>query len=174
MDKRKAQMQELKDTGYAYSSIGKIFNVSRQRVHQILSGYAKPRKERVKKLSKAYIRIRQLVLARDNYTCQVCGQVSTRLYVHHKDHNGYGATNKPDNSLSNLITVCPSCHIKHHRNISTRNRDVVSLRVMGITYQEIGDMFGLSRQRIHQIYLVTTRRLDEAEWDKCLSVGEDT
>ena len=167
-------MQQLKDKGYSYGSIGKIFTISRQRVHQILSGYIKPRKEQPKKLSKAYIRVRQLVLTRDNYTCQVCGQTPDILFVHHRDHNGYKTTNKPDNSLSNLITVCPSCHVKHHRNISARNRDIVFLRSKGITFQEIGDMFCLSRQRIHQIYLVTTRRLGNAGWDNRLSVDEDT
>lgn len=54
--------------------------------------------------TKAYI------LARDTYTCQYCGAIDTQLEVHHKVERSKGGTNRPDN----LITLCSSCHSKHH------------------------------------------------------------
>lgn len=59
----------------------------------------------------------QLVLERDNYTCQQCyvQKDESRLIVHHKDRQGRGSKN-PNNDLSNLITLCRSCHTKEHYN----------------------------------------------------------
>lgn len=36
------QIKELRDKGLSYKSIGEIFGISRQRVHQILTGYKTP------------------------------------------------------------------------------------------------------------------------------------
>lgn len=47
--------------------------------------------------------IRDLVVCRDNWTCQGCGSKST-LYVHHIDGNKLNADE------FNLITVCASCN----------------------------------------------------------------
>lgn len=58
---------------------------------------------------------RTKVLLRDDYKCSVCGEKkeSSKLTVHHKDRNGRGVTDK-NNDLSNLITLCRSCHAKEH------------------------------------------------------------
>jgi hypothetical protein len=37
------------------------------------------------------------------------------------------------------------------RSDETRNTEIISMRSQGISLQKIGDTFGLSRQRIHQI-----------------------
>lgn len=49
-------------------------------------------------------------LERDEYTCQGsdCRGVSTRLVVHHKD------ADTCNNDLSNLVTLCSSCHARGH------------------------------------------------------------
>lgn len=49
-------------------------------------------------------------LERDKYKCQGndCKKTSNRLEVHHKDGN------TSNNDLSNLITLCRSCHAREH------------------------------------------------------------
>lgn len=53
-----------------------------------------------------------LVRARDNYQCQICGVKETKTHhsVHHIDYD------KKNNSMGNLITLCPSCHSKTNTN----------------------------------------------------------
>jgi hypothetical protein len=54
-------------------------------------------------------------LERDNYACTVCGETNrSLLHVHHKDHSG--KTKNPNHSLDNLVTLCNSCHMKHHQS----------------------------------------------------------
>jgi 5-methylcytosine-specific restriction endonuclease McrA len=53
---------------------------------------------------------RELVLERDERTCQNCGTSATdleaTLHVHHKTP----VTDGGSDDLSNLVTLCPSCH----------------------------------------------------------------
>lgn len=60
-------------------------------------------------------------LERDKYTCQSCGYNTHKkvLEVHHKNKN------RKDHALSNLITLCPTCH----KEIHTSLRDSLSLQV---------------------------------------------
>jgi 5-methylcytosine-specific restriction endonuclease McrA len=54
--------------------------------------------------SREFHQKRPLILARDNYLCQVCGQRRNHMSVHHIDEN-------PENhDENNLVTVCPTCH----------------------------------------------------------------
>jgi hypothetical protein len=48
---------------------------------------------------------RKGALERDQFTCQICGDSSGRINVHHIDNN-----NK-NNDPSNLITLCVNCHM---------------------------------------------------------------
>ena len=56
--------------------------------------------------------LRRKIRKRDNYTCQLCGrqqeELGHKLDIHHIDHN------KTNNSPSNLISLCRSCHISQH------------------------------------------------------------
>ncbi len=56
------------------------------------------------------------VLERDLYSCQECGRShhEVPLTVHHKDGNGRDKDN-PNNKMSNLITLCRSCHTSLHK-----------------------------------------------------------
>ncbi len=47
------------------------------------------------------------VLERDNYACTVCGS-NLNLHVHHLHYDNIG-----EESLSDLATLCKSCHFKH-------------------------------------------------------------
>ncbi|KKL73000.1 hypothetical protein LCGC14_2079260 [marine sediment metagenome] len=58
-------------------------------------------------------------LERDNHTCQECG-AAKGLVVHHIDGRGANNAvkcNQPiNNSLSNLLTLCVSCHTSLHNS----------------------------------------------------------
>jgi hypothetical protein len=52
------------------------------------------------------------ILGRDKNKCQECNiRTKRRLDIHHIDGN------KLNNSLSNLITLCRSCHLKKHHQM---------------------------------------------------------
>lgn len=53
---------------------------------------------------------REKVLDRDGYRCQECGRENTVLHVHHILPISKGGGHE----LSNLKTVCQSCHAKEH------------------------------------------------------------
>lgn len=56
--------------------------------------------------------LRQLVLERDNYTCQMCMKNKTVLVVGLHCHHIQGATQNPmlSNDPDNCITLCKNCH----------------------------------------------------------------
>lgn len=58
-------------------------------------------------------KIRYVVYLRDNFTCQDCGIKNIILDIHHK----VSFLISHDNSLSNLITLCKSCHMKEERRM---------------------------------------------------------
>lgn len=60
-----------------------------------------------------YQTVKQFILARDNYTCQVCKRKGGKLKIHHLVYRSLGGTNTVDN----LITVCSDCHTaKNHQS----------------------------------------------------------
>lgn len=57
-------------------------------------------------------KIRLLIYERDNWECKKCGlKMSGRTGAHHV-HHIIPFLESFDNSLGNLITLCPSCHCK--------------------------------------------------------------
>jgi 5-methylcytosine-specific restriction endonuclease McrA len=50
------------------------------------------------------------VFARDGYTCTECGASSTEIHAHHIEPLSAGGSN----DLSNLTTLCSSCHEAKH------------------------------------------------------------
>ena len=88
---------------------------------------------------------------RDNFTCQTCG-TKDNLDIHHLDELGpHIAGHDTDNSLTNLITLCHRCHLRRHCSTNERCEELLELRRQGYTYQYIANLYGLSRQRIHQM-----------------------
>ena len=65
--------------------------------------------------SRAWQRVRLIVLSRDGWRCVRCGRAG-RLEVHHKRHVAQGGDEQPEN----LETLCLDCHKAEHR------RDVTS------------------------------------------------
>jgi hypothetical protein len=53
-----------------------------------------------------FYNLREYILYRDNYTCQLCGKSNVPLEVHHIGFWKGDRTNRP----SNLITLCTKCH----------------------------------------------------------------
>ena len=52
------------------------------------------------------------ILARDDYTCQCCGQKHTKMEVHHLD--GYDWCKEKRTDDENGVTLCPMCHKSFH------------------------------------------------------------
>lgn len=149
LEKRKAGMISLRKQGLTLKEIGLKYSVSRERVRQIIHNL-RPRQPKIvlwrritclvcrQKLEStqtkyciacvSYYQLdrqgreksRSLVRARDNDTCQSCGQVgggkSKRLDVHHQNGNCGKMTKSYDkvSALHDLITVCHKCHYNLH------------------------------------------------------------
>ena len=72
------------------------------------------------------------VLARDNYTCQCCGQEHGDLEVHHL--NGYSWYKEGRVDDTNGITLCNNCHSNFHANYGNKHS----------TKEEFEEWFGKS------------------------------
>ena len=68
--------------------------------------------------SKEYSNWRTAVFIRDNYTCQICGQVGGKLNAHHIKH--FAKDKKRRFDINNGITLCYECHKEVH---SKRSRE---------------------------------------------------
>jgi orotate phosphoribosyltransferase-like protein len=114
---RRNKIIELKNKGFSYGAIAKLFNISRARVHQIYSGYTTSSKGGRGKL-------RYSIMERDNFTCQwgeLCegkpmSYCSDKMIMHHIDFDDR------NNNPSNLITMCRSCHSKFHSSFHINDK----------------------------------------------------
>ncbi len=57
----------------------------------------------------SYERLRQQVLRRDSWRCQLCGTMSN-LGVHHQQFRSHAGQDAEEN----LITLCATCHVSVH------------------------------------------------------------
>ena len=76
------------------------FNIKRKRRKEYYRQYLK---------SDAWKRKRYVVLKRDNWTCQYCGDKATE--VHHKK---YARRNIGREPIKWLVSICRSCHQELH------------------------------------------------------------
>ena len=60
-----------------------------------------------------YKNLREQVLRRDSWRCQLCGSM-TNLEVHHKQFSSHSGGDQEDN----LITLCFDCHAFTHGDLS--------------------------------------------------------
>ena len=79
---------------------------------EINSGFPSFKDTRMKELKHLYGGNRLKVFRRDKFTCRECKTKALILHVHHKDLSEKSST--PNNKMSNLITLCCSCHTKLH------------------------------------------------------------
>lgn len=66
--------------------------------------------------SKGWDYVRREVRARDNNTCQDCGQAEGKLIVHHNDYYNWGSGDRRE--VNHCVLVCVICHNKRHRDNS--------------------------------------------------------
>lgn len=64
---------------------------------------------------------RRSVFARDNYTCQCCGQIGGVLNAHHIEAYSRNPALRID--LANGITLCEECHKDYHRDFYRKDAD---------------------------------------------------
>jgi len=105
--------------GKTYESIGRLFSLSKQRIHQIVKKYGYKHRYRLPILN--YNRqpiqkfLRTQVFNRDKKTCYLCHQKFGNrkgLEIHHINRNS------GDNSMRNLITLCRRCHRQLHGRLN--------------------------------------------------------
>jgi len=121
MNGKYQKIKEFRDKGLTYRSLSRLFGLSRQRIHQIVSGYNSDFSPDEKK-------IRGDIFKRDSFKCQwgkYCKKNNKKLLIHHIDFNNQ------NNNSNNLIVLCPSCHLAFHSrnhinpsvesNLKTRN-----------------------------------------------------
>jgi 5-methylcytosine-specific restriction endonuclease McrA len=65
--------------------------------------------------------VREIVLARDNFCCQICGHKGSKsnpLTMHHIKFKSHGGSSKPEN----LVTWCRSCHSSFHKGYDAEHK----------------------------------------------------
>jgi len=62
-------------------------------------------------------KIRMIIYKRDNFTCQFCGITMKETKKAHHIHHLNPFVDSKDNSLENLLTLCPSCHRKEEARL---------------------------------------------------------
>jgi len=67
--------------------------------------------------------IAEIVRSRDNYLCKACGNPQTKVahHVHHKQPLRAFESYHEANRHENLITLCPSCHLRAERVVRIRS-----------------------------------------------------
>jgi len=150
MNKRKKIIASLRNKRYSYIEIGRKLGISKQRVHQIHTGYVPPLRIKVKNLKilckrkRIYLGlpekinsnnggrdfVREIVRERDNQTCQRCFKVwkqgQRKFDVNHLDEkidtHGKGVIKYDKENLDKLITFCHKCHYAWHKEMGhTKN-----------------------------------------------------
>jgi 5-methylcytosine-specific restriction endonuclease McrA len=99
-EKRNNDICKLRVKGKSYIEIAKIYNISRQRIFQIIHKTNLNQKSSIQKIFWA-------VKERDAYKCTSC-KAENNLLIHHIDHN------PQNNEVDNLVTLCRSCHTRLH------------------------------------------------------------
>jgi 5-methylcytosine-specific restriction endonuclease McrA len=69
--------------------------------------------KRIKLGKQIYRRLFKRVLARDGWRCRKCGSPENPQ-VHHKTRR----SQQGNDSLGNLVTLCPCCHMEEHGQLS--------------------------------------------------------
>ncbi len=100
------------------------------------------------------------ILQKKDY-CEECRAKGERAHLvfHHKTTSEYrkmGLATYMNNNKENVVTLCRSCHAyAHGRYIKISQptiKLITELREQKMTYQQIADYIGISRQRIYQIW----------------------
>lgn len=91
------------------------------------------------------------VLERDGNKCVDCGK-KKGLIIHHKD--GSGSSETPNNEMDNLITLCRSCHMRHHSGenshqfIQLSKEKIIDVRRESSSWEEVARKLNITRQTL--------------------------
>ena len=91
------------------------------------------------------------VLERDGYRCTDCG-IEKGLTIHHKDRSG--SSEKPNNDMDNLVTLCRSCHMRYHSGenngqfIQISKEQIINTRKESSSWEEVAKKLGVNRTTI--------------------------
>lgn len=101
----RAKIFKLRCAGHSYTTIAERLSISKQRVHQVLTGYISPSKLY---RTKRPLSLRIDILQRDGFQCVLCGRKppETVLHIDHRIPSSKGGTLNPDN----LQTLCKECN----------------------------------------------------------------
>ena len=132
------QMRHLREQGHSYGVIAKLYGLSRQRVHQLVSGYGLNNRL-LHHNDSWYKRLHDSIMVRDNQLCQKCS-TTDHLLVHHIDGNDN------NNASSNLITLCQKCHMDTHR---PKGGLPSSYKGTGYTVKQAARLLGFSPSYIY-------------------------
>ena len=69
--------------------------------------------KRIKLGKQIYRRLMKRVLERDGWRCQKCGELEN-LQIHHRIKR----SQQGNDSLANLVTLCPCCYMAEHGQLS--------------------------------------------------------
>ena len=88
------------------------------------------------------------VLERDGFKCTECGK-EKGLIIHHKDHSG--SSENPNNEMDNLVTLCRSCHMRHHASgenssafINITKEQILEVRKESSSWREVYRKLGIN------------------------------
>ena len=100
--RRDSLMKDLYQRGKGYSELGRMFGISRQRVHQVINHYIMHgRQGRAEKYEKTFGR------------CARCGSTKKPI-LHHVDFDN------SNDSAENLLCLCTTCHVAVHKEERSR------------------------------------------------------
>lgn len=134
MNTRHQTIISLYKANFSMGDIGKKFNISRQRVWTIITGY-KPIPRRFKG--------KKELLKKE---CRDCG--GKTQHIHHNDENPI------NNKKSNLVPLCRKCHLKRHGMSTYSDKDILKIKKLfneGLWPGEIREKTKLSKYSISTI-----------------------
>lgn len=109
---------------------------------------------------KGFYNVKQAVLSRDNYACQICGKQKEHLHVHHIVFKSNGGSNRMDN----LVTLCSECHEKIHKGELKFNKKVKTYKHaahMNIIRKRVVEALKKEYTNVYETYGYLTKYIRE-------------
>ena len=110
--------------------------------------------------TKGYYNLKQAVLDRDNYTCQICKKKKQHLHVHHIVFKSQGGSDRMDN----LVTLCSECHEKIHKGELKFNKKVKTYKhatQMNIIRKRVVEELKKEYKNVYETYGYLTKYIRE-------------
>ena len=105
---------------------------------------------------KDFYNVKQAVLSRDKYTCQICGKKQVKFEVHHIIPKSQGGSNR----MENLTTLCSECHHKVHNGELKYNKKVTRFNHtshMNIIRKRLMELLKKEFDNVHETFGYLTK-----------------